>query len=188
MYLQYKSLESSVEKEEIACNKQFLLFPVFSTLLETCPPFSSNLKLSFANSLSLEESKILSFWERVKVKTLPHIPNFYRPFDRRLLKTLQGKEKIPVTNIFSFAHNVFHPVKDKFFIIKKNFDFQSTNVMNLDESKILIFHTDSSYITYHNIHSIFCNYLLPKRWNLRHKSWLDTRCSCSVCLHMEVEQ
>ena len=36
-------------------------FPtVFSTLLDTLLPFSSNLKLSSANSLSLDQSKILS--------------------------------------------------------------------------------------------------------------------------------
>ena len=46
-------------KGEIARNEQFLLFPtVFSTLLENFLPFSSNLKLSSANSFNLEESKI----------------------------------------------------------------------------------------------------------------------------------
>ena len=45
-------------KGEIARNEQFLLFPVFSTRLDNLLPFSSNLKLSSANSLSLEESKI----------------------------------------------------------------------------------------------------------------------------------
>ena len=40
-------------------NEQFLLFPtVFSTLLNNSLPFSSNLKLSSANSFSLEESEI----------------------------------------------------------------------------------------------------------------------------------
>ena len=52
------SLENTVGKEEIACHEQFLLFPVFSTGFENFATFSSNLKLSSANSFSLEESKI----------------------------------------------------------------------------------------------------------------------------------
>ena len=56
--LQHKSFENTVEKGEIACNKQFLLFPVFSTFFKNFLQFSSNLKLSVANSFSSEESKI----------------------------------------------------------------------------------------------------------------------------------
>ena len=48
-----KPFENAVGNREIARNKQFLLFPVFSTRLDYCLPFSS------ANSFSLEESKIL---------------------------------------------------------------------------------------------------------------------------------
>ena len=45
-------------KGEIARNEQFLLFPkLFSTRVKNFLPFSSNLKLSSANSFSLEESK-----------------------------------------------------------------------------------------------------------------------------------
>ena len=58
MCLQYKSFENNVGKGEIARNEQFLLFPVFSACLENFLPFASNLKLSSANSFSLEESKI----------------------------------------------------------------------------------------------------------------------------------
>ena len=51
--LQYKSIENTVGKGEIAHNEQFLLFPtVFSTRLENFPLFSSNLKFVV--------------WERVK--------------------------------------------------------------------------------------------------------------------------
>ena len=40
MYLEYKSSENTVRKEEIACNKQFLLFlQYFSKLLENFLPF-----------------------------------------------------------------------------------------------------------------------------------------------------
>ena len=59
MCLQYKPFENSVGKGEVARNEQFLLFPqcVF-TLLENFLPLSLNVKLSSANSFSLEESKI----------------------------------------------------------------------------------------------------------------------------------
>ena len=56
--LQKKSFENTVEKGGIARNEQFLPSPVFSTLLENFLPYSSDLKLSSANSVSLEESKI----------------------------------------------------------------------------------------------------------------------------------
>ena len=39
MCLQYKSYENTMGKGEVACNKQFLLFPVFSTHLENFLPF-----------------------------------------------------------------------------------------------------------------------------------------------------
>ena len=54
-----KSFENTEGKGEIAHNEQFLHFPqCFLPLLEKFLPFSSNLKLSSANSFSLEESKI----------------------------------------------------------------------------------------------------------------------------------
>ena len=56
--LENKPFENTVGKGEIAHNEQFLLFPVFSTCLGNFLSFSSNLKLSSANSFSLEESKI----------------------------------------------------------------------------------------------------------------------------------
>ena len=61
--------ESIVEKEEIARNEQFLLFPqCFLSFLRTFPPYQSNLKLSSANSFSLEESTILSYGKGLIVK------------------------------------------------------------------------------------------------------------------------
>ena len=55
--LQYKSLENTVGKGEIARNEQFLLFP--QCFLPFWRPFYHfhNFKMSSANSLSLEESK-----------------------------------------------------------------------------------------------------------------------------------
>ena len=58
MCLQYQSFGNTVGKGKIARNEQFLLIPVFSTHLKNFIPFSSNLKLSSANSFGLEESKI----------------------------------------------------------------------------------------------------------------------------------
>ena len=56
--LQHKSFENTVGKGEIARNEQFLLFPQCFLPFKKILPFSLNLKLSFANSFSLEESKI----------------------------------------------------------------------------------------------------------------------------------
>ena len=61
MPLGNKPLENTVEKGEIAHNEQRAISPfptVFSTCLDNFLSFSSNLKLSSANSFSLEESKI----------------------------------------------------------------------------------------------------------------------------------
>ena len=53
------SLENTVGKGEIARNEQFLLFPTeFSTPLKNPLQFLSNLKLSSANSISLEDAKL----------------------------------------------------------------------------------------------------------------------------------
>ena len=53
-----QSFENTAGKGEIVLNEKFLLFPVFSTCLENFLLFSSNLRLSSANSFSLEETKI----------------------------------------------------------------------------------------------------------------------------------
>ena len=53
-----KPFNDTVGKGEIARDEQFLLLPVFSTCLDNFLSFSWNLKLSSANSFSLEASKI----------------------------------------------------------------------------------------------------------------------------------
>ena len=59
MSLQYKTFENSAGKGEIAPLRAISPFPtVFSTGFENFLQFSSNLKLSSANSFILEESKI----------------------------------------------------------------------------------------------------------------------------------
>ena len=45
---------------------------------------------------------------------LPNNPWFLWPWDRCHLKTLWEKEKVLVTSIFSFSHNVFYPAGNKF--------------------------------------------------------------------------
>ena len=50
--LQYKSFVYTVQKGVIAWNVQFLLFLVFSSVMKSFLPFSSNLILSSANSFS----------------------------------------------------------------------------------------------------------------------------------------
>ena len=61
--LQGKSFENTVGKGETACNKQFLLFPVFSTCLKSFLLFSTKMKLSSATSFNSD------LWERVKTKS-----------------------------------------------------------------------------------------------------------------------
>ena len=61
MCLQYKSFENTAGKGEIARNEQFLLFSVFSIILENFLPFLYNLRLSSASSFNLGESKFC-FW------------------------------------------------------------------------------------------------------------------------------
>ena len=50
--------KTKFEKEKFAHNEKFLLFQQFLLFFENFLPFSSNLKLLSANTLSLEESKI----------------------------------------------------------------------------------------------------------------------------------
>ena len=58
MCLLNMSFQNTVGKGEIACNKQFLLFPQCFLLVCKTLSFSSNLKWSSANSFSLEVYKI----------------------------------------------------------------------------------------------------------------------------------
>ena len=84
MCLQYRSFENIVGKGKIAHNEQifsfshneqFLLFPQrFVPVWRIFLPFSLNLKLSSANSLSLEESK---FCRLGKGKTIALFVNVY---------------------------------------------------------------------------------------------------------------
>ena len=47
------------------------------------------------------------------------------------------KEKMPVTSIFFFSHNVFYPLEDNF-NIWETFHLSSANSLNLGKPKILL--------------------------------------------------
>ena len=85
-----KRMENTVEKGEIARNKQFLLFS--QCLPKTC---------------TADKKKQGLFWERVN--PFPHNDTFRRPWETSLLKTLWEKEKLLVMSNFSFSHSVFYP-------------------------------------------------------------------------------
>ena len=64
------------------------------------------------------------------ISSLPYNPDFQRPWESSLLKTLWEKEKMLVTSIFSFSHIVFYPSQIKFpffghiyFVVCKCFEF-----------------------------------------------------------------
>ena len=53
------SFENNVEKKEIACNKQFLIFPtMFSTQSDNCTPFVHIFDIIFSFAAELEEPEI----------------------------------------------------------------------------------------------------------------------------------
>ena len=66
MCSQYKSFKNNVGKGEIACDEQFLLIPSVFYQFKKIVPFSSNLKLSSANSFKFGRDKKLSFGKDVK--------------------------------------------------------------------------------------------------------------------------
>ena len=125
MCLYYKTFENTVGKGEIARNEQFLLFPVFSNLLENFHPFSSSFKLSSAISSSLEESKICRLGKGFKMqnKTI-HLfktkPWFLCVCSTSLLKTPWKKDKLLITSNFSFTHYVFYLSEEHFAIFIKS--------------------------------------------------------------------
>ena len=114
-------------KREIAHNEQFLLFPVFSTLLENFLPITSNSKYSSAISFSLEKSKICSFWERIN--PLPNSPMLPVIAFENILE----KDKCCL-QAFSPLPKVFHQFNDK---SHSSNHLSAINVFNIEETKIL---------------------------------------------------
>ena len=98
-------------KGEIACYKQFLLFP-------QC----------FQNACFPGASKGVIVWEWVN--PFPSKPWFLRVCSASLLKTLWKKQKLLVTSNSSFSHSVFYPLEERssiFFrseiVVSKHFQF-----------------------------------------------------------------
>ena len=84
---------------------------MFSTSQKTNCIFLATFELLSANPLKVDQYNNLLFGKEL---TLSHtIPTFNDLETRSLLKTLWEKEKMPVTSIFSFSHNVLNPIKDK---------------------------------------------------------------------------
>ena len=69
------------------------------------------------------------------INPFPNNPRLKRLWDRRLLKTLWEKEKMLLTSIFSFYHNVFYPVKDKFYFLSYIY-FVDCTCIQIGEVKI----------------------------------------------------
>ena len=69
------------------------------------------------------------------------------PLSKKLLKTLLEKEKILVTSIFSFSHDDFNPIKDKF-QVWESLNLSSVNAFNLDKSKNVLYGNQSKYPTW----------------------------------------
>ena len=55
---------------------------------------------------------------------------------KKALENIVWKEKILVTNFFSFSHNVFYPSQN-IFQFSRTFILSSVNAFNLDQSKNL---------------------------------------------------
>ena len=90
-------------KGEIACNEQFLLFPqcflLNQILVSPVVHFFFYIISLYADEL--EEPKI-GIWGK-------GLKSLKKPWQ----KTLCEKEKILLTSIFSFSHEVFYPIKDR---------------------------------------------------------------------------
>ena len=107
----------------------FSPFPtMFSTHLKKNFCVSVTFIVSSANALNLDQSinlssgkglKYFSFRKMSNVKALYHtMSTFDGPEKDRLLKTLWEKEKMLVTSIFFFSHNVFYASQDKFQLLR----------------------------------------------------------------------
>ena len=65
------------------------------------------------------------------------ILEFNDPKDKKFLTTSWEKEKMLVTSIFSFSHNIFYLFQNKFHFFESNSFLSSANAFNWDQSKIL---------------------------------------------------
>ena len=58
---------------------------------------------------------------------------------KRSFENIVGKEKMLVTSIFSFSHNVFYPSQKEFLLESWVFFLLSANAFYLDQPKYLLF-------------------------------------------------
>ena len=75
--------------------------------------------------------------------------------EKNLLKTSLEKEKILVTSIFSFSHNVFCPSQTKFQFFSHIFFFSSAKPFNLDWPKILSFGKGLMHVERYRSYNLF---------------------------------
>ena len=72
--------------------------------------------------------------------TLYHTNRTFNNLEKEaLMKTLWEKEKILVTSIFSFSHNVFYPSQHKYQFFTNIYLCRLQNAFNLDQSENLSF-------------------------------------------------
>ena len=119
MCLQYKSLENTVGKGEIARREQFLLFPqCFLPIWRAFCHFQQNLN-SCLQTLSVWKSLKLDIWERVKpVLTLLSFQSHRLLWKENAFEKYCGKGRINlVTSILPRTFHVFlPPINDRIII------------------------------------------------------------------------
>ena len=83
-----------------------------------------------------EHGQVQNFVLCYRVDPLSHYDTFWRVWKKNLFKTLREKEKMLVTSIFSFSHNVLYSIKTEI-IIYNIFILSSAIAFNLDKVKFL---------------------------------------------------
>ena len=83
---------------------------MFSILSKRSCTIRPTIKLSSANDFNLDKTKLLSSGKGL---TLYHTVLSFNDPEEGFAKHCAYKEKMLITNIFSFFHNVFYSIKDK---------------------------------------------------------------------------
>ena len=90
------------------------------------------------------------------LNTLSHYADFKRPWQCSFLKTLCVKEKILVTSVFSFSHNVFYSSQSKYQFNKPQISY----IVQIED----IYRLVASIISF--VHSLFEKLFFYVLWNL----------------------
>ena len=110
-----------------------------------------------ANVFNVDQSEILSFGKELRyflllsgtgplifflvmtghkfIKSFAKHGLVFTVYSTSLLKTMQEKEKMPITNKFSFSHSVFNPFGE-FLPFSSKSELLSANCFSLEKSKI----------------------------------------------------